>query len=180
MVLSLCPLFSCSPRGSIPSSIPLLLVDLYFQKLGVSVVGYRKTYSWGGGGGPVASGFFQQLISGRGFPSGGPPVTFHSGVSGAHPHSASFMSSWFCVFQWDLRKGWITWHVLITIISQSACSDFSLKFLVCCKEVVMDRGIWQQVGWSHIHHLVIVFSRFTPLSHMLPPLIISTQPWIRY
>lgn len=50
----------------------------------------------GVGEGPVVSGFFQQLVSGRGFPSGGPPVTFHSGVSGAHPHSASFMSSWFC------------------------------------------------------------------------------------
>ena len=46
---SFCPPFSYSPRGSIPSFIPLLLVNLYFQELGVSVIGYRKTYSWGEG-----------------------------------------------------------------------------------------------------------------------------------
>ena len=56
-----------------------------------------------GVGGPVASGFFQQLVCGRGFPSSGLPVTSHSGVSGAHPHSASFMSSWVFVFSFSVR-----------------------------------------------------------------------------
>ena len=49
----------------------------------------------------------------------GPPVMSHSCVSGAHPHSACFM--YHCIFfQWELRKGWITWHWLITIISHNA------------------------------------------------------------
>ena len=167
---SFCPPFSYSPRGSIPSFIPLLLVNLYFQELGVSVIGYRKTYSWGEGS--CCKWFLSAACFWERVPIwwSACHIPFWC-FRGSSTLSIFYVFLGFCFFffQWDRRKGWITWHVLITIISQNACSDFSLKFLVCCNEVIMDRGIQQQVGWSHIHHLVIVFSRFTPLSHMLPP-----------
>lgn len=96
--------------------------------------------------GPVPSGFFQQLVLGE-VPIWWSAFTSHSGVSGAHPHSASFISSWVFVFSFSVRpQERVNHDVLITIISPECLLDFSLKFLVCCNEVIMDKGIWHQVG----------------------------------
>lgn len=102
---------------------------------GLWMDGYRKMYSRGGSA--LESSSFQQWISEIGVHTRDqcalPQSTSHSCVSAAHPHSASFYA-FLHFFQWERRKGWIRCHRVITTMSHGACSDVSLKFLVCYKE----------------------------------------------
>lgn len=51
-------------------------------------------------------------------------------------------------------------------VSQNACSDFSLKFLVCYKE--KEIAIWEQLKLSDINYSVLAFFRLTPVSMVYP------------
>lgn len=106
------------------------------------MVGYRKTYSWGGGA--HCKWFFHNLFLGEGSHL---VVCLHIpfwGFRGSSTLSIFYIVLGFCFFLFSetSRKGESIHDVLITIHPENACSDLRYKILVCCNEVIMDKGIW--------------------------------------